>query len=236
MEQSARRQILADLGIVPWQLRILAGSTGSARAIEADAAAGDPRSTDHLRSAASEPAASGPAAPEPAAPEPAAPEPAASEAAAPELAASAATPRPAASPREEPWSVLSLVCGGALLLVAGDAPRRDLRLAMDVLGAAAGDFRAKPVSRRFDWPPPGAEETLAAGGPGSAGARALLAFVDKDLADHGVRRVLCSAGVEARLPPLPDGIDRVTVPELAALGQDPDAKRALWRTLKRGAG
>ena len=130
--------------------------------------------------------------------------------------------------------MLSLVCGGALLLVAGDASRRDLRLAMDVLGAAAGDFRAKPASRRFDWPPRGAEGTVAAGGPGPAGARALLAFVDKDLADHGVRRVLCTAGVEQRLPALPEGIDRVTVPELATLGQDPDAKRALWQALKRG--
>ena len=120
------------------------------------------------------------------------------------------------------------------MLVAGDASRRDLRLAMDVLGAAAGDFRAKPASRRFDWPPPGAESTVADGGSGQAGARALLAFVDKDLADHGVRRVLCTAGLDGRLPPLPAGVERVIVPELAALGPDPAAKRALWQTLKSG--
>lgn len=220
MEQSARRQILADLGIVPWQLRVLAGSIGLPRSEAVDdagrdvqppapeAAAGDGRS-----SAATRPSAEAGAAAEP---------------------RQIVEPATAAEPLEEPWSALSLVSGGALLLVPGDASRRDLRLAMDVLGAAAGDFRARPASRRFDWPPPGAEGTLVADGSGQAGARALLAFVDKDLADHGVRRVLCTAGLEDRLPPLPDGVDRITVPELAALGQDPDAKRALWQALGRG--
>jgi len=220
MEQSARRQILADLGIVPWQLRVLAGALGSPGSVEADdterdlqPAASEPPARRERPSAATQPSIEAGVSAEP---------------------RTGAEPGTAAEPREASWSALSLVSGGALLLVAGDASRRDLRLAMDVLGAAAGDFRAKPASRRFDWPPPGAEGALAADGSGQAGARALLAFVDKDLADHGVRWVLCSAGLEERLPPLPEGVDRVTVPELATLGQDPDAKRALWQALKRG--
>jgi len=224
MEQSARRQILADLGIVPWQLRVLAGATGSLRSVAADAAA-----------AASEPAARRGQPQPPVEPEAQAARHQRQSASAERAAAPPAAAHPSAEPREEPWSALSLVSGGALLLVSGDASRRDLRLAMDVLGAAAGDFRARPATRRFDWPPPGAEGTLADGGSGHAGARALLAFVDKDLTDHGVRRVLCTAGIDARLPPLAEDIDRVAVPELATLGQDPDAKRALWQALERGS-
>jgi len=226
MEQRARRQILADLGIVPWRLRVLAGAVESEPA--ADPGAGEPARPGDVageRAAAADTDATVTVAE-------AEPTPAVDQAATVHDTPAPAAAQPADEPREAPWSALSLVSGGALLLVEGDATRRDLRLAMDVLGAAAGDFAARPASRRFDWPPPGAVRTLAGAGSAQAGERALLAFVDKDLSDHGVRRVLCTAALDARLPALPEGIDRVTLPELATLGQDPEAKRALWQALK----
>ncbi len=138
----------------------------------------------------------------------------------------------AEEPAADPFSVLSLVSGDTLVLVDGSASRRDQRLAMDVLGAASGDGAGKPVSRRFHWPP--AEGGIGIHAGAGAARRALAAFVDKDLADHAVRRVLYTPDVAARWPADSTGVTRIELPALASLGQDPAAKRDLWRRLRSG--
>lgn len=131
--------------------------------------------------------------------------------------------------REAPWSALSIASGGVLLLVPGDNSRRDLRLATDLLAAASGDWQTRPVSRRFDWPgAAGREVTQAPDG----GRRALTAFIDKDLADHDVRLLLCVKALRSLLPESLPRCRSVEIPALETLGRDPDAKRLLWQSLR----
>lgn len=129
----------------------------------------------------------------------------------------------------EPWSVLSLAQGDTVLLVDGDSSRRDLRLALDVLSAASGDWQGKAVSRRFDWPPRVAGQHVP---PADDGRRAFNAFVDKDLDDHEAALLLCVETLAGMLPDALAGRRRVVIPALAELGRDTAAKRALWRTIR----
>lgn len=211
MTDAARRRILADMGIDVWRLRV--------------AEVSETRS-EPVPSAAAAPAVS-PAAPAVAAvarpAEPAVPAPA-------EKASAVREPvrKPAAVPQER-FSAVAIAVPGAVLLVA-DAPSKvEARLARDVLGAASGAWRARPVSRRFDWPPELGGESLA--GDARSGDRALAAFVDKDLADHGARVLLCAEPLARRLPDRWAGCRRLVIPPLAVLGSDAGAKQALWSAL-----
>jgi hypothetical protein len=125
-------------------------------------------------------------------------------------------------------SVLSIALPGAVMLIEGELVKRDQRLALDVLAAASGDRQAKPALRRFDGQP------VPAGGAVSPGSvhRALQAFVDKDLDDHGARILLCSEPLAALLPEWPQR-RRVILPSLDLLGRDAACKRALWQALQR---
>jgi hypothetical protein len=123
---------------------------------------------------------------------------------------------------------------GVLLAVTGNPSRRDLRLAFDVLAAAGGGWRATPQRRAFRWPPaapaPTGDEAA------SEANRALAAFLEKDIADHGVELLLCTADVVERVPAAPPGCRRHVIPALADLGRDVAAKRALWRFICEARG
>ncbi|MBK80278.1 MAG: hypothetical protein CMQ43_05105 [Gammaproteobacteria bacterium] len=238
MDAAARRRILGDLGIVPWQLRAAPGdgAAGAARPEPEGRRAPvpvTPAGPGTIREPAGTPAAAAAAPGAAPAARPAAntgsrdqPPPSARPAQEP--------PRPAADTKPaEPFSVLALVSGDTLMLVDGAASRRDQRLARDVLAAASGDFAGRPASRTFRWPPVEGGIDLQRGA--EAAVRALAAFVDKDVADHAVRRVLCTPEVAARWSAAPGGAGRIELPPLADLGQDPAAKRALWQRLRNDA-
>jgi hypothetical protein len=131
-------------------------------------------------------------------------------------------------------SVLSIALAGTLVLVDGASSRRDLKLARDVAAAASGDWQARPVSRRFDWPPavPGDGVPPAA----DAGRRALNAFVDKDLGDHEARLLLCIEPLARLLPESFSGCRRLVMPALDVLGREAEAKRALWQAIEDSRG
>jgi hypothetical protein len=150
----------------------------------------------------------------------------------PTAATSAGSALTAPAAPEPRWSVLSIAAAGVVLLVDGASSRRDLRLALDVVAAASGDWQVKPVSRRFDWRP-----ELAGDGslPSQAGQRALHAFVDKDLVDHGARLLLCVEPLGARLPDAWPGCRRMMIPALEVLGREAEAKRTLWLDLEEPA-
>lgn len=189
MNEATRRQVLADLGIDVWRLRV-----------------------------------SG-------APEPAAPTTEVPPAAAPAPVASRPPTRARPSPRpvdQRAITVQSVAAPGVLLLVSGTLGRRDRRLVLDLLGAATGDWQGRPQIRPFQWPP-----ALPSGVAAASAASALRAFVDKDVADHGVTALVHTADLASLLPP-PEawpGCRRHVIDSLPALGQDPAGKRALWRFL-----
>jgi hypothetical protein len=225
MDAAARRQILGDLGIVPWQLRAVPGDEAASRGRSEAGPAREPVSRQHAAGSAPRTAEQPPDA--------------SADVVAPPSGADGPRQRPDAEPRpieqavDEAFSVLSLVSGDALMLVDGTASRRDLRLAMDVLAAAGGDLAGRPLSRKFEWPPSGDGIGFHAGE--AAARRALAAFVDKDVADHGVRRVLRTPEVAARWTAEATDVALMDMPSLSALGQDPVAKRELWRRLRAGA-
>ncbi|MFU8816387.1 MAG: hypothetical protein ACNA7W_13640 [Pseudomonadales bacterium] len=142
-----------------------------------------------------------------------------------------ARPQPSRKPQPavETLSVLLLSLGGCILLIEGSPSRRDQRLATDVLSAACGDWKAKPTTRHFDWPPAGGLLEADADAP----LRALEAFVDKDVADHQARLLLCPESVSARLSNRWPGCRRVVIPPLDQLGRDGALKRALWQTMQQ---
>lgn len=143
-----------------------------------------------------------------------------------------ASERTAPAAAASPIAVVSLALGGVVLLAEDVRSRRDRRLARDVLAAAAGDFVTRPAARRFHWPPQGAGDAVAA--DAASGDRALRAFVDKDLADHGAALLLCTESVARRLGDERPGCRRVTMPDLATLGRDVGGKRALWQAIAGG--
>ncbi|HEX7037523.1 MAG TPA: hypothetical protein VF210_17270 [Pseudomonadales bacterium] len=130
--------------------------------------------------------------------------------------------------------MLSLAAGDVVLLVDGGPSRRDLRLAQDVLAAATGDWRTRPARRPFRWPPELGDAAAVAAAP-DAGARALRAFVAKDVADHGAKLLLCTDAVRPRLGDDWPDVRLLVMPSLEQLGRDPDAKRALWSALAERA-
>ena len=67
--------------------------------------------------------------------------------------------------------------------------------------------------------------------PASAEARppALGAFLERQMQDFAVRRLLVTASMANKVPS--GAIDHITIPDLEQL-DDPDAKRELWRRLQ----
>jgi len=194
MRESTRRQILADLGIVQWRLRVAEGEIlQQAPAAKQAPAAQRPPENETV----AEPRAE--------------------------------SPEVVEAEAQTAWAALSLAVGGVVLLVDGESSQRDLRLAMDILAAACGDWAGKPSSRRFDWPPGGVAR--AAAGGAAAARRALAAFVDKDLTDHQARLLVCTESLAELVPQPSASWRRLVIPELDTLGRDAEAKRALWEAL-----
>lgn len=224
MRESTRRQILADLGIVQWRLRVAEGEVSH----HAPAADGAPAADVKPPPRAATPSATLPdtnAAPAPPDAAPSETETVAEPRAVPPQAG-----EPAGEPEPQtPWSALSLAVGGVVLIIDGEHSQRDLRLAMDILAAACGDWSGKPSSRRFDWPPGGAAR--AAAGGAAAAQRALAAFVDKDLTDYQGRLLVCTEPLAELVPEPSASCRRLVIPPLHTLGRDADAKRALWEAL-----
>lgn len=225
MREATRRQILADIGIAVWYRRAVTSPHGL-RAEPAPVRGPEP--------AEAEQAVAAPVAqPVPPAPRT---RPETDRESRPSIRGRSVAAEPAPHAREPqglietPWSVLSLALGGVVMLVDGDSSRRDLRLAQDVLSAAAGEWRSRPVSRRFDWPPPVSGDGAAPAQ--DAGARALAAFAGKDLEDHEGVLLICEAGVEPRLGEVRAGCRRIAMPRLDVLGRDSDAKRQLWHRIR----
>lgn len=215
MRESTRRQILADMGIVQWRLRVAEGEVPpQAPGAERVPAAADVPPGETLTASPAPPAAG-----------------------APEIKTEtrtvaepqAASPEVGESEAQAPWSALSLAADGVILLIDGEGSQRDLRLAMDILAAACGDWAGKPSSRRFDWPPGGG--VRAAAGSASAARRALAAFVDKDLSDHQGRLLVCTDPLAELVPEPPAPCRRLVIPPLDALSRDAEAKRVLWEAL-----
>jgi len=200
--EQARRQMLADMGITVWRPRT-GPRTPAARPELPPPESRMPRP--------SKAAARSAPAPEEAVREPVAPA------------------RPAI-PAPDRWAARSLVVGDVMLLVDGHCSRRDLRLAADVLAAASREWRQRPVSRQFQWPPNVAGETL----PPAAddGRRAFNAFVDKDVADHRLRLIVYTVTLAERLADAWPQCRRLEIPALDVLGREGDAKRTLWRALR----
>lgn len=214
MRESTRRQILADLGIVQWRLRV-AESEVSHHAPAADVKPPPRAATPSATLPNTNPA-------------PAPPDAAPSETET--VAEPRAVPPQAGEPDSQtPWSALSLAVGGVVLLIDGEHSQRDLRLAMDIRAAACGDWSGKPSSRRFDWPPGGAGR--AAAGGAAAAQRALAAFVDKDLTDYQGRLLVCTEPLAELVPEPSASCRRLVIPPLHTLGRDADAKRVLWEAL-----
>lgn len=150
------------------------------------------------------------------------------ESAAADTAAAAEAP-PVPTSSSQAWSVLSIALPGTVLLLDAGASRRDLRLARDLVAAASGDWRARPVRRRFDWPPRVSGAVTRAD---DDGRRALNAFVGKDLDDHGARLLICTGTYLALLPESLPGCRLVACPTLDVVGRDTEAKRALWAAIR----
>lgn len=225
MHQAARLQILQDIGIDVWRLRAAPGESvadsqpGEAAAVLAELEIPPVR----------EPSARPRAAVDTPLPD------AVEDAAEPvrEAAPSAVGADPAAGesagPAAAPWAAVSLALPGIVVVVDGASSRRDLRLAVDILAATTGDWRARPARRRFDWPPAVSAPAVATDEP--AGRRAFAAFLEKDLADHGAAVLVCVETLAAHLPEAVSGATRIDIPPLDELGRDTDAKRALWQRL-----
>ncbi|MGE0625805.1 MAG: hypothetical protein AB7I04_14615 [Pseudomonadales bacterium] len=136
--------------------------------------------------------------------------------------ATAARERPAAS-GVAPFSVLCLSKAGALLLIEPADPRAARRFAADLLAAATGVWGGETQQLRFEWPQPGIAPTA------DAVARALGAFVGKQLADSDGALVLVGAEVADRLAPGTLPADCLLLPPIDALMTDGSLKRALWQ-------
>jgi len=223
LEDNVRRQILADMGIDIWRVRVGPAAAGdhvtavnAAALAEPLAGTGPERAQQPARRASPAPAAVPDRKPDPA--NAAAPAPRRTRAAAP------------VDPAVAPFSILAASLDGVTLLMEGRPDRRAARLVRDLLSAAAGQWSAQPVTRQFDWPPAVGLPELSAD---DVSGRALLAFVDKTLTDHATWLVLVVGAAATRLPVLAPRLARLALPDLKTLGQDPAAKRQVWAAIGR---
>jgi hypothetical protein len=213
LDSTAQLAVLADLGIEVWRLR------GVPEPLEASETIVEPRPIAPEPPETLRPAEGGVSVPAVTA----------TRVAGAASAMSAGPASGAAPGRSDPaFSLVTLGQSGALLLLAAEPVGREARFARDLLAAAAGHYRDAPVLRRFDWPPapglPGIDQ------PG-ASDRALAAFLDKARADADARHLLVDTVVAARVAELGLSMPLITLPALADLARDGNAKRTLWLTL-----
>jgi len=121
-------------------------------------------------------------------------------------------------------AVACLVSADVLMLVDDHTPERG-RLVMDVFTAAGrrpdGDNGAEPNKLAFHWD-----------GDKQSQWRALGAFVDKQIADHAPKFIICSVGLCAHLPTGSAGYSVIQLPELEQLSVRMDLKRELWQQIQ----
>ena len=125
---------------------------------------------------------------------------------------------------EDSFSVIAFCAasqdGGALLACGSLSGRGQALLAADIVRCLCWNWAAEVKRFEFNWPLPGVS---------GAAEPALGAFLDKQIDDFSVTRVLATPSAAAKLSPA--GIDFITIPNLAQL-DGPDAKRALWSQLQ----
>ena len=116
------------------------------------------------------------------------------------------------------------VCTPGILLVTGPfANRRMEVLAQDIARSAGGRWAEPTKLLRFAWPWPGAT--------GSA-TPALRAFLDKQIQDFAVQRILATSSMAEKATA--SGLKSIAIPDLEQL-ESPEAKRELWRRLQAPA-
>jgi hypothetical protein len=141
---------------------------------------------------------------------------------------------PATHPAEEPdaYTVLCLSNAGnegAVVIAAPRDLRTGRRFAADLLASVTGVWGGELRQILFDWPQPGLD------GSRTAAAKALGAFVDKQVADLGDGTVLIGAEVVERLGSRELPEHWLVTPRFDELMTSGEAKRALWRELARHA-
>ena len=242
MLDERRRHILKQMDVDVWVLRVAPGATPAASAevspeASPEAARAGPAA---LRAALEAPASPGPVA-RAAEPRrrPATEATGTAPAAGPAVAA-ATSPAVSAAPGDAAdqgaFSVVSVALPGVVLLLEGDASRRDMRLARDLVSAVAGEWARKPERRRFLWPPTSGVVPASGGASDPARAetapsRALRAFADKHLEDHKARLLICAGSVGDRIPDHWEGVRVLRISALSELSRDAAAKRRLWSEL-----
>lgn len=122
-----------------------------------------------------------------------------------------------------PFTVLCLARDGAMLLIETADPRAARRFAADLLAAVTGVWGGETRQLRFEWPQPGIAPSA------DAVARALGAFVGKQLGDHEGALVLAGREVADRLAPGVLPADCVLLPPFDVLMTDGALKRTLWQ-------
>jgi hypothetical protein len=129
------------------------------------------------------------------------------------------------SPESAPvaaFDVLSLSSRNALLLVELGDLKSGQRFAADLLSAATGEWGNDHGQLLFSWPQAGIDNSEA------SMTRALSAFIDKQLSDAAVTRVLISAEVAGRVTRqnLPESY--VCLPAFGELMVSGELKRSVW--------
>ena len=205
-----RTQILQDMGIEVWRQRRLApkrAPTGNPAGASAPVAA-QGRSAGALQEGR-QPRRRPPSAPMDAARRPA------KAGARPERSSPAA-----ATPTDAAFTLLATCTKGTLVATGAFTSRKQAALAGDIARCACRNWTADLKHLRFDWPLPGV---------GGSAAPALGAFLERQMQDFAVRRLLVTASMANKVPS--GAIDHITIPDLEQL-DDPDAKRELWRRLQ----
>jgi hypothetical protein len=144
-------------------------------------------------------------------------------------------PAVAAQTVAEPFCVLCLQAGSALLLLETGDLKRARRLGADILASCKATWPIEFSETVFTWP-----QGVLPGTSGS-GNRALGAFISRQVDELGVAStVLVCERVQARLPQMVAGMVSgagrvVVVPAFSRLLVDEAAKRDLWRRIQTPA-
>ncbi len=128
-------------------------------------------------------------------------------------------------PEIAPFNVLCLSNPGAVLLVESGDVRSARRFAADLLAAVTGVWGGEMHQLVFEWPQPGIAPSS------DAIARALGAFVNKQLADNAGALVMVGREVADRLSAAALPEHCLVLPSFDALMTDGSLKRALWQDL-----
>ena len=195
-----RTQILNDMGIEAWRLRRAAPAPGRSSATPEAAKARVPTKARAERRHRKQPAQHRPP-------------------------AAVKRPEPmTGEPVGEPLTIVAFCAagrnGGVLLATGRLSGRRQAMLANDIVHCLCGDWDAAVKRIEFNWPMPGVPGAL---------EPALGAFLDKQIHDFAVKRILAAGPAAGRLP---TGIEAIAIPDLGQF-DDPDVKRRFWQQLQR---